>query len=130
MSQLAQTADGLHPAEPLFDKLPLLLTDRIPRVPRGSTVNGASSMAGRAVLRQMRRRVHRTELRDEVTAVVALVCGDGDGVTTGDSFDHHQRGISFAEAVRRRHRRAYDQAGAMLHEHVAQVAESCLTASR
>jgi hypothetical protein len=34
MMQLAQAADGLDPAEALLDELPLLLTDRVPPVPR------------------------------------------------------------------------------------------------
>jgi hypothetical protein len=32
MAQLAETADGLHPAETLFDQLTFSLTDRVRRM--------------------------------------------------------------------------------------------------
>ena len=37
--QLAQAADRFHPAEDLFDELPFLLTDRVPRLARRPPVD-------------------------------------------------------------------------------------------
>ena len=37
--QLAQPADGLHPAEDLLDQFPFPLADRIARVPGGAAVD-------------------------------------------------------------------------------------------
>src|SRR5262245_26239369 len=61
MSELAQPADGLQPAEDLLNQLPLLLADRIPGMTRGPIVDGAAG----DLLRDMRRDTQRPDARDE-----------------------------------------------------------------
>ena len=72
MAQLAQAADGLHPAEALLDQLALPLTDGVAGMARRAAIDRAAAGA-RRVLRDMRRDVHRAQLGDEVARVVRLV---------------------------------------------------------
>lgn len=44
---LSQSADRLQPAEDLFDEGPSSLTDRLPHVPSGAAVQGASASVGK-----------------------------------------------------------------------------------
>ena len=62
VAQLAQAADGLHPAEALLDQLPFLLTDRVAGMPRRAGVDRAAPSRSR-VLRDVRRDVHRPQRR-------------------------------------------------------------------
>src|SRR3990170_4006199 len=51
MAQLAQAADGFHPAEDLLDQFPFPLADGIPPVARGAAIDGRAF----GFLRDMRR---------------------------------------------------------------------------
>src|SRR5450759_552983 len=73
MPQLPQAADGLHPAEDLFDQLPFLLADEVAGVPSGTAVDGAAF----DLLRHVRRDAQGTHARDEAGDVEALVSTDG-----------------------------------------------------
>src|ERR1700692_2374353 len=73
MPQLPQPADGLHPAEDLFDQLPFLLADQVAGMPRGATVHGAAF----DLLCDVRRDAQGPYAGDEAGNVEALVSPDG-----------------------------------------------------
>ena len=52
MPYFAQQRNRLQPAKTFFDALPLLLTDRVARVPRRATVDGAATSSPK-VLRHL-----------------------------------------------------------------------------
>src|SRR5262249_35091700 len=70
--QLAQTADGLHPAEDLLNQLPSLLADRVAGVPRRPPINRAAF----DLLRHVRCDTTRTDVRHEAGDVETLVAAD------------------------------------------------------
>ncbi len=74
MMELAQQADGLHPAEGLLDLLPASLPERIPWMSRGASVDRAAPI-GR-VLGHMRRDAHLPDGRDPRRHVEVLVAAD------------------------------------------------------
>src|SRR4029453_13126261 len=67
--QLAQAADGLHPAEDLLDQLPFALTDPIARMPCGAPVDTRASV----LLGHVRRNPQLARRRDEPAAPEILV---------------------------------------------------------
>src|SRR6266851_3762402 len=60
MAQLPEPADGLQPAEDLFDSLALRLTDLVTGVSRGPLVDGTPSML--VILGDMRRDIQVSPL--------------------------------------------------------------------
>ena len=65
-------------------------------------------MAGRAVLRDVRRGTHGALVRDEVAGVIGLARGDRDPMGTRDLLNHHPRRIAFVMPIGRRYARIDD----------------------
>src|SRR5947209_1166432 len=61
MPQLAQQADGLHPAEALLDQLPLLLTDGVARMTGRPGIDRTATMRRLGILGDMRGDAHLAE---------------------------------------------------------------------
>src|ERR1700680_5140385 len=59
--QLAQQANGLHPAEALLDQLPLLLTDRVARMTGRAGIDRTAAMRRLGILGDMRGDPHLAE---------------------------------------------------------------------
>src|SRR5436190_23016577 len=59
MAELPEPADGLHPAEALFDQFAFPLTDGIARMARGPLIDRTAAAVRRRVLRQVRGGAHR-----------------------------------------------------------------------
>src|ERR1700746_3964583 len=74
---LAQTADGLHPAEGRLYSFPDPLADRITRLTGGARVERGTSRP-RIILRHVRGNVECATARDEAAGVVALIRAQGD----------------------------------------------------
>src|SRR3954466_10088465 len=101
VTQFPQAANGLHPAEYLFDQLAFALADLVSRVARGPRVDRAAA-ARRDVLRDVRRDIHPAQFGDDGRIVVPLVGAERDPAAR-PPFDHDEGGVAFAEAVGRRH---------------------------
>jgi hypothetical protein len=71
MTELVKQTDGLPPSEAFLHLLPVPLTERIPCMPCGATVDVAAPPAG--VLGDMRRDATGTTAGDELPRVVQLV---------------------------------------------------------
>jgi hypothetical protein len=81
--------DHLHPAENFLNAFPLLLTDRVASVVRGSRVDGARTV--RVVLRHRRRGAARPDLLHPLLGVVVLVGAHGVAPRPRARLDHPGR---------------------------------------
>jgi hypothetical protein len=72
MARLAQQADGLQPAEDLFNSFALALTNGITRVPGRALIYRATAPA-LSVLRHMWRHASGAQLRDKALRVITLI---------------------------------------------------------
>src|SRR6516225_4658269 len=124
MAKLPEAADRLHPPEGLLDELPFTLTDRVARVPRRPSVDGAGAVPGRSVLGDVRRGSQVPQSGDTPALIVRLVTRDGDVEIAGPPLAPQERGVAFRVAIRVRHHRIHDQPGPVLHQDVAEVAQA------
>ena len=98
MMQLAESADGLHPAEDFLDALSHALTDAITGVPRGASIDRAAARTLR-VLRDMRCHIHASHLTHEVFGIVAFIGSKRDPLLPRNLFDHCDRGSRLGTTV-------------------------------
>src|SRR5882724_3313004 len=120
---LADTPDGLAPAEVLLYPLADHLTQYVALVPGRAPVNRAAP-ATRVVARHMRHDVAVAACVNEVSSVVSLVRPHRLGLRAGNGIEHRQCCRSFIRAVRGRHHRTDDQPRSVLHQHVPLVAKN------
>lgn len=114
---LPNPADGLAPAEVLFDSLANHLADAITGVPRRPSVDRAAALM-RVVARDVRRHFARSAIPHKVAHVVTLVGTERLGVTTRHAIEQAQCTRAFAETVRVTDHGADHQARAVLHQDV------------
>src|SRR5438046_743384 len=123
MPGLAESSDGLDPTEDLLDSFALSLTDGIPRVLRGSLIDGAAAVLV-LVLRYMRSHRRFPEFVDKISRVVVLVSTQRHPPRAAwNPRCHLQRRIPLGRAGRPREPRVHHQPVAVFHQHVAQIAE-------
>lgn len=87
---LSNPANGLAPAEVLFDALANHLADAITGVPRCPSVDRAAALM-RVVARDVWRHLARPAIPDKVAHVVTLVGAERLGVTTRHAVEQAQR---------------------------------------
>src|SRR5260221_2837862 len=95
MTELAQPADRLHPAEDFFDALAHALTDVVAGVPRRPSVQRAAPLLEHHV----RSRLELSQRFDEAVRVVGFVAADGDP-SIRQTRDETCRGIAFGRTSR------------------------------
>src|SRR5260370_42657227 len=91
MPQLAQHADGLHPAEALLDQLPLLLADRVARMAGRAGIDRTATLRRLGILGDMRGDPHLAEQVHEAFRVVVLVAADRHATSVWP-IGHHRPG--------------------------------------
>src|SRR5579885_2272358 len=123
MTCLAQACDGFEPAEDLLNALAFLLTDHIARMARGAVIDDTGLLA-----RDMGSYPVIAQLLHQVLAVVALVGTQGDAVLARNLLHHRQRGLWFGAAFGQGQAAVDRDAVAVLHQHMARVAELGLLA--
>src|SRR6266851_10099188 len=128
MARLAQQADGLEPAEDLFDALAFPLADSVPGVAGGALIDRTRPIRG--VLRHVRRHLDEPEGLDEVPRVIAFVGPDGDPVRGRHVAEHLQRRGALPVPARPGDAALDRQAVAIVHEHVPLIGELGLVALR
>ena len=114
---LSNPADGLAPAEVLFDALANHLANAIADVPRGAAVDRAAALM-RVVARDVRRHFARSAIPHKVAHVVTLVGAERLGVTTRYAIEQVQRTCAFGETVGMADHGPNHQARAVLHQDV------------
>lgn len=124
---LAQIADGLDPTEHLLDALADAQTQRIARMARGATIDGRAALALR-VLGHMGRDLQPAQIADELLGIVALVGTQRDALFACHIGDHLRGGFALSRAVGLGDHRLDDQAVAILHQGMAEIAHACLFA--
>ena len=117
-ARVPNAAEGLHPAEDLFDQLPLSLTDALAGVPCRAGVDGRSS-SSIARLRD----VDRATIAHEVRGVVARVAVDRDAaVLRRVRVEHRDRRAALGVTIRLLDAVVDDEPVAILHQRVHRVA--------
>src|SRR5712691_1917201 len=116
--ELAQSADGLHPAEDFLDAFAGALTDGIARMPGGPRIERATVL----LLCDMRRRLQVAQGLYEAAGVVALVATNGD-TPAGQTRDETRRRVALTGARRRDDARVDDQPMPVLHQHFAEIGQ-------
>ena len=116
MTEFAEAADGLHPAEDFFDALAHALTDVVAGVPRRPSVQRAALLLERDV----RRGLELPQRLDKAARVIAFVAADGHAARrqAGDQADGR---VALAGAGRRDDAGVDHQAVAVLHQHFAEI---------
>ena len=125
MAGLAQTADGLDPAERFFDPLALDRADAIAGMAGGARIDRRAAVG--IVLRDMRRAAALATAGDEVSGVIVLVAAHraaGPGIV----LDHVERGGALGRAVGLGQPRIDDEPVAVLRHQMTHVAELGLLA--
>src|SRR5581483_12298735 len=114
--------DSFHPSECAFNQRALLLTDGVTFVAGSTSVDRAAPTI--VVLRNMRTHVHLPQGLYEVVGVVTLVGAHGaDRLSLPATLMYHQqRRVPFGETIGCRGHRPDDQAIAILHQHMPQIA--------
>src|SRR5213594_4885896 len=121
VARLPKQADGLEPAEDLFDPLALLLTHLVAGVARGAPIDRARTVRG--VLGHVRGHLQQAQGSDEVARVIGFVGRQGDPARHRHRPDHLERGGALAVAVRGGEAAVDRETVAILHQHVPLVAE-------
>ena len=122
---LADSTDGIAPAEALLDALALDLADAIAGVAGGAGVDSAAA-GSLDVLCHMRRDVLFAARLHEAVGVVALVGADRDADLGTAHIAQHQRcGIALGGAVGLRCTSVDHEAMAVVGQNVTQVAQQC-----
>lgn len=75
------------------------------------------------VPRHVRRDVHLAQSIDKVACVVVLVSSQCDGLVPGNLRSHQKCRVALRRAIGLRHHRPYQQAVAVLHQHMTQIAQ-------
>src|SRR5213594_4645433 len=119
--RLAHQADGLEPAEDLLDALAAALAHAVAGMPRGATVDRAGPI-GR-VLRHVRGHAQQPDRGDEIPRVIALVGPERYALPALSLPKQGQGRRPLGVAAGRDHAAGHGEAVAVLHQHVAGVAE-------
>lgn len=125
VSGLPHSTYGLHPAEDLFDQLPLSLARAIARVPGRPSVDRAAHL-----LRHVRRRSDLAHLLHEPVDVVCLVGSAGDRRAARYGLKHPMRRVPLRGPRRVADAGVHDEPVAILHQsvcHVAELRSDCAT---
>src|SRR5216683_2150053 len=136
MLGLAHGAVQLAPAEDALGHGPARLGDAVADVPGGALVDGAGApppgLSQGVVLGDVRGDVDAAQGGHVVAAVISLVLADRDAAapSPGLALEHRLRGAPFGRAVGLADRAGDSQAIAVLHDHVAHVAQLRLAAGR
>src|SRR5579864_1206951 len=125
MPRFAQTADGLDPAEQLFDALALDVADAIARMASCACIDCRAAFS--VVLRHMRGAAAFTAAGNEVGGVIVLVTTDG-AARLGIVLDHVERRRALGGTVGLGQARVDDEAVAVLDHQVAHMAKLGLLA--
>ena len=123
VASLAQAADRLDPAEDLLNPFAFLLTDQITRMTSRALIDNAGLLA-----RNMGCYLVVAQLLNKLFAVVPFVATQGYTVLTCNLFHHRQRGLRLCPALRQVHAAIDCDTIAVLHQHMASVAELRLLA--
>src|SRR5689334_3528947 len=118
MACLAQTANGLDPAEGFLDPLPLDRADAIAGVAGRAGIDGRAAV--RVVLRDVRRAAALAASGHEVSCIVVLVAAHR-AAGFGIVLDHVERGIALCRAVRLGHPSIDDEPIAVLRHQMSHV---------
>src|ERR1700687_2714223 len=118
MARLAQPGDRFEPAEDLLDAFTLLLTYQIAGMTSSPLINDSSGFAS-----NVRGDLMVAQLRNKFLAVVALVRAQRDAMPAWDRFHHRHGRLWFRAAGGLGHAAVDREAVAVLHQHVAGVAE-------
>src|SRR6267154_2202559 len=136
MFGLAHGTVLLAPTEDAFDHRPARLRHAVPRMPRGSFVDGAvAGLAGFGdglVLRHMRCDVDGAKIGDMIGSIVRLVLTGGDAAAGSFAFglQHDLRGPALGGAIGVRDYAGHRQAMPVLHGGVTHIAELRLPPGR
>lgn len=114
-------ANDLHPAEGFFDPLTDLLAYGISRMTSGPLIDGGCS-AG-VVLSYMGCDVKISQVLDKIAGVVAFICTYGYATRTSSLLYHGQRSFSLSGTRCVSQLNIYNEAVAVLHEHMAGIAK-------
>src|SRR4029077_12745202 len=125
MSCLAQAADGLHPAERLFDPFALDRADAIAVMAGGGRIDRRTAVG--VVLRDMRGAAAFAAAGDEVSGVVVLVAAHR-AAGSGIVLDHVERGRALRRAVGLGQPRIDDEPIAVLCHQMSHMTELGLLA--
>src|SRR6266705_215465 len=96
MPELAESTDGLHPAEDFFNAFANALADVVASVPRGPSIRGATLLLERDV----RRGLEVPQCVDKAARVIALVATDRHP-SRRQPRDQADGRVAFARACRR-----------------------------
>ena len=126
----------LAPSENALDHRPARLRHAIPRMPRGSFVDGAvAGLAGFGdglVLRHMRRHADGAKIGDMIGGIVRLVFTGRDAAARSfaSRLQHGLRGAAFGGAIGMRDHAGHRQPVPVIHGGMAHIAELRLPACR
>src|SRR6202011_6329959 len=123
--ELAESTDGLHPAEDFFDAFAHALADVVAGVPRGPSVQGATLLLERDV----RGGLEVPQRVDNAARVVAFVAADGHP-SWGQPRDQADGRVAFARAGRRDDAGVDHQPVTVLHQDFAQIGQLGFVAFR
>ena len=123
MVRFAQAGDRFEPAEDFLDALTLALTDLIARMTSGPLIDDSGGLAGKVWGDQV-----IAQLLNQFLAVVALIGAEGYSMPAGDLFNQRHGRLRFGAAGGLGHAALDCDAVAVLHQHVAGVAELSLLA--
>src|ERR1700681_369869 len=116
MPELAESTDGLHPAEDFFDAFAHTLADGVARVPRGPSVQRATLLRERDV----RRDLEVPQRVDKAARVIAFVAADGDP-SWRQRRDQADGRLAFARAGRRGDAGVDHEPVTVLHQDFAEI---------
>ena len=116
MPELAQAADGLHPAEDLFHEFSFPLTHVIARMPRGPTVDRTPA----DLLRHVGRDVLDAHVGNEARHIVALVRPDR-AARGGAGLQQQHRRVAFGGPRRVGRADVGDKPLSIVQQHVAEI---------
>ena len=116
MPELAQAADGLHPAEDLFHEFSFPLTHVIARMPRGPTVDRTPA----DLLRHVGRDVLDAHVGNEARHIVALVRPDR-AARGGAGLQQQHRRVAFGGPRRVGRADVGDTPLSIVQQHVAEI---------
>jgi len=119
--QFAQPADGLDPAEALLDAFADLQAHRIALATCGTSVDGAAPSLG--VAGDVGLDVALLQCRDEVLCVIAFVRAERGTNLRASSRQQIQRTPVLASAAGVAHVHRHQQAVAILHQGIGQIAQ-------
>src|SRR5206468_7671704 len=121
VARLPHQSDRLEPAEDLFDPLALLLTHLVAGVARGASIDRTRTVRG--VLGHVRGHPEHAQGPDEVATVIGFIRRQSDPPGQRHRPDHFEGSSALTVAVRWSEAAVDCEAVAILHQHVALVAE-------